>query len=169
MGIVLIKLKFHINAALKKLFYKLSYGKHITFVKGTTFRKNFSLYIENNATVKIGNECFFNNGCSINALEKIIIGDRCIFGEGVKIYDQNHKFRDINQPVKSQGFSTKPIEIGSDCWICSNVIILKGVKIGKHCVIGAGCLVYKDVPDNTVLKNSCEMSYQSVTLSEENK
>ena len=43
------------------------------------------------------------------------------------------------------------ITIGDDCWIGSNVIILDGVTIGSHVVIGAGTLVTKDVPSNTVI------------------
>ena len=39
--------------------------------------------------VKIGDNVFFNNGTSIAAKEKIEIGDNCIFGENVKIYDHN--------------------------------------------------------------------------------
>ncbi|MDN0066650.1 DapH/DapD/GlmU-related protein [Bacteroides gallinaceum] len=39
------------------------------------------------------------------------------------------------------------------CWIGSNVVILKGVTIGNNCVIEAGCVVYKDVPDNSVVMN----------------
>lgn len=166
MGIMLIKAKFHLAAAVKKFFYKLAYGKGISFGKNTTFRKNFSLYIEKGGRVELGNDCFFNNGCSLNCLEKIKIGDRCIFGEGIKIYDQNHCFKDTSRPIKEQGFSTAPVEIGNDCWICSNVTILKGVKIGNHCVIGAGCLIYKDIPDNTVVKNENRLILSQIHNSE---
>ncbi|WP_455667719.1 DapH/DapD/GlmU-related protein [Phocaeicola sp.] len=43
--------------------------------------------------------------------------------------------------------------IGSHCWIDSNVVILKGVTMGDNVVIGAGCVIYKDVPSNTVVMN----------------
>lgn len=43
-----------------------------------------------------------------------------------------------------------PIFIGSGTWIGSNVVILKGVSIGKNCVIGAGSIVNKDVPDSSI-------------------
>lgn len=168
MGIMLIKAKLHLVAAVKKIFYRLVYGKGISFGKNTTFRKNFSLYIEKNARIELGNDCFFNNGCSLNCLEKIKIGDRCIFGEGVKIYDQNHCFKDISRPIKEQGFSSAPVEIGNDCWICSNVTILKGVKIGNHCVIGAGCLIYKDIPDNTIVKHKTGLVLSQRNIAEGN-
>lgn len=167
MGIMLIKAKFHLAANIKKFLYRLVYGKGISFGKKTTFRKNFSLYIDKGARVELGNECFFNNGCSLNCLDKIKIGDRCIFGENVRIYDQNHRFGNPDIPIKEQGFSAEPVEIGSDCWICSNVTILKGVKIGNHCVIGANCLIYSDVPDNTVVKNNSGLIMQPIKRQEE--
>lgn len=49
--------------------------------------------------VKIGDNVFFNNGTSIAAKEKIEIGDNCIFGENVKIYDHNHVFKDLQKPI----------------------------------------------------------------------
>lgn len=157
MGIFFLKLYFHLRAAVKKAAYKLFFGKHIHFGKGTTFRKGFSLYIEQGANIRLGENCFFNNFCSLNALDSVVIGDRCIFGEGVKIYDHNHKFQDKEIPIKEQGFSKKPVKIGHDCWICSNVTILQGVTIGDHCIIGAGCLIYKDIPSNTVVKNDSRL------------
>ena len=76
---LILKLYYHILAEIKKVFYKLIYGKRIKFGKGVTFRKGFSLMIEKNAYVEIGEGCFFNNYCSINAMNKIKIGNNCIF------------------------------------------------------------------------------------------
>ena len=69
------------------------------------------------------------------------------------MYDHNHCYKDVNVSIKYQGYTEAPIVIGKHCWIASNVVILKGVKIGDNCVIGAGCVVYKDVPERTVMVN----------------
>lgn len=160
MGQSLIKAKNHFCAAVKKAFYKIAFGKNLKFGSNVTFRKYFTLCIEGNAKVEIGDRCFFNNGCSLNVLDGLTIGNDCIFGENVKLYDHNHKFRDVSKPVKDQGYSTGKIVIGSNCWIGSNVTVLKGVKIGSRCVVGAGCLIYKDIPDNTIVKNKNELIYE---------
>lgn len=94
---------------------------------------------------------FFNNGCSLTSRKYINIGANCIFGENVKIYDHNHCYKKANLPICKQGFVSAGITIEEDCWIGSDVVILKGVTIGRHSVIGAGVIVYKDVPANSVL------------------
>ncbi len=85
-----------------------------------------------------------------NCKGKISIGDNCIFGENVKLYDHNHKHSGGDKLISQQGFVSDEIVIDEDCWIGSNVTILKGVHIGKHSVVGAGVIVYKDLPANSI-------------------
>ncbi len=148
---LVIKLYFYIIAIFKKLFYKIIFGAKIKFGKNTRFRRNFSLTIEKNGKIKIGNNCFFNNNCSLNSHNNITIGKNTIFGENVCIYDHNHRFSDVSKPISSQGYTCKPIIIGDDCWLGSNVIVLKGATIGNHVVIGANCVVKGDIPSYSIV------------------
>lgn len=160
---LILKIIFHIQAAVLMIFYRLIYlfggGKFLTG-KHLTFRKGFSVMIDKHGEIVIGNNVFFNNYCSLNAIQHISIGDGTIFGENIKVYDHNHCYKDSNVPIKEQGFTSAPVNIGKHCWIASNVVILKGVTIGDNCVIGAGCIVYKDVPANTVVVNKQELLYK---------
>lgn len=144
------KIKNKINTFIILLKYKLMYGKNFVIGRRIFLRKGFIIIAE--GKVKIGNECFFNNNCSLNSFELIEIGNKCIFGENVHIYDHNHIYN-LNIPISESGFNTSPVYIGDNVWVSSNVTILKGVKIGNNCVIGAGVVVYKDVPDNYILIN----------------
>jgi acetyltransferase-like isoleucine patch superfamily enzyme len=106
-----------------------------------------------NGIIEVGQGTFFNANCAINALLSIKIGENCLFGENVKVYDHNHNFKATPQLIKEQGYSKAPVQIGSNCWIGSNVTILKGVTIGNNCVIGANSLVNKDLPSDSILIN----------------
>ena len=157
---IFLKIIYHVQAIVWMWFLKLFYifgGARFIVGKHVTFRKGFSMMIGKNGEVNIGNNVFFNNYCSLNAIERIIIGDGTIFGENVKVYDHNHCYQDPNVPIKEQGFTSAPVNIGKHCWIASNVVILKGVTIGDNCVIGAGCVIYKDVPEESVMINKQEL------------
>ena len=158
-----LRMLWYINRHFWIIFYRLFYRGKIVMPASCRFRFGFNIIIDApSAKVKIGNKCFFNNYCSINALNYIEIGDNTFFGENVKIYDHNHKYSNPDVPIANQGFSSAPIRIGSNCWIGSNVVILKGVTIGGHCVIGAGCIIHKDIPANTIVVNCQNLSIQEI-------
>lgn len=162
MGMKILKLKYHIAAFLRIVLYKILFGKHFSAGKGTTFRRFFNLYLEKGATIRIGKDCFFNHGCSINALQSVSIGDGCIFGENVRIYDHNHRFADVHAKIKEQGYTTGDVIIGDHCWFGSNVIVLKGVHIGDNCVIGAGSIISQDIPDDSIVTADRELTIKQI-------
>lgn len=133
---------------IKKFYWKNIY-KEFIFNKDLMFRHGFFIKILGGKII-IKRGCFFNNYCSINSLEYIEIGEDCIFGENVKIYDHNHKYS--NEGVISKmGYNTAPIIIGDNVWVGSNSVILKGVTIGSNVVIGANSVIYKDIPSNSIV------------------
>lgn len=132
--------------------FKMRYKDRLCIGNGTLWRKALNINIANNAKIVVGENCFFNNYCSLNSLGIIKIGRNSIFGENVKIYDHNHKFNSQNIPVSKQGFSVGEVTIGENCWVGSNVTILKNSHIGDNCVIAAGCIVAQDIPSGSILK-----------------
>lgn len=153
---ILQKIYYHIRAEAIKIFYAITYRGKLSIGEKTTFRSCFKIIISEQGNVHIGKGCFFNHYCSISARKSITIGDNTIMGENVKIMDHNHKFRDAKLSIKEQGFSEGDVVIGNNCWIGSNVAILKGAHIGNHCVIGAGCVIDFTVPDDTIVKTGIE-------------
>ena len=100
--------------------------------------------------LEVGNNVFINDSTKINVREYLHIGDDVIIGQNVLMYDHDHDYRSSNYKYE---FNTAPIVIGAGTWVGSNVVILKGVSIGKNCVIGAGSIVNKDIPDNSIFYN----------------
>lgn len=152
---LLHKILINVRRVILMVYYKLVYGEKFKFGDHFKLRSSFKLYIEPTGHVYFGNNCFVNNYFSATSIEGITIGNDCIFGECVKIYDHNHRYtaKDSGVPIYSQGFTSKEVVIGNNCWIASNVTILAGVYIGDNCVIGANCLIYKDIPEGTVVKH----------------
>ncbi|MBS6956410.1 MAG: acyltransferase [Enterocloster asparagiformis] len=145
-----------LNICIHRLYY-IYCCPNIALGHNFNFRSGFVMNYAREARITIGDNNFFNNWCSLNVQYKLKIGDNCIFGEGVKIYDHNHKFNKANVPVFEQGFSCKCVEIGNNCWIGSNVIILAGAKIGDNVVIGAGCTIDRTIESNRIVRNRQEL------------
>lgn len=106
--------------------------------------------------VHIGNHVFINYGADLLDGGDITIGDRVMIGPEVKIFSGNHslipeermKIIDGKMQLVSKA---EPIVIGDDVWICGNVTICPGVKIGNRAVVAAGAVVTKDVPDGVLV------------------
>ncbi len=90
-------------------------------------------------------------GAHISAARQVVIGERVLFGRNVYISDHAHAYRDIEVPIMSQGIDgIAPVSIGSRTWLGQNVVVLPGVTIGEHCVIGANSVVNSFVPGYSV-------------------
>lgn len=95
--------------------------------------------------ITLGYNTFINDRSYIVSMESIYIGNNCIIGPGVCIYDHDHVYRNPKVPICKQGFESKSIYIEDDVWIGANVMITKGVNIGRHSVIAANSVVVSDV------------------------
>jgi acetyltransferase-like isoleucine patch superfamily enzyme len=102
-------------------------------------RSNTLIAIRNGAKLTIGDGCFFNRNVSIVCREEIKIGKNSIFGENVKIYDNDHRV--VNGITCHNVFDTKKIIIGDNCWVGNDVNILKGSIIKNKTIVGAMSLV----------------------------
>ena len=105
---------------------------------------------------KIGKNTFFNFNFTCQDDTDVIIGENCDFGPNVTICTPLHPMladerKELMCPdgVKRRLCWAKPVVIGNCCWICANVTILPGVTIGDNCVIGAGSVVTRSIPENS--------------------
>ena len=97
--------------------------------------------------ISIGNFCLLTPGVRIASASKITIGDGCMFANSAYISDADwHGIYDRAEPVGN----TKPVVLEDNVWIGDSAIICKGVTIGENSIIGAGAVVTKNVPPNSI-------------------
>ena len=94
-----------------------------------------------------GDNVYFNVNCVVLDGAKVTIGSNVFFAPNVQIYTANHP---LEAELRKTLENALPISIGDDCWIGGNSVICPGVNIGNGCVIGAGAVVTKDIPDNSL-------------------
>lgn len=103
----------------------------------------------------IGNRVHIGAYAMIIAANEIRIGNNVLLSERVSILDHVHDYTDvtkgvIDQPIVDRG----KIEIGDDSFLGINSVVMGGVTIGKHAVVGANAVVTHDVPSYTVVVGS---------------
>lgn len=134
----------------KIIIWKLKYGKRIKIGKNLKFRKRFSINITNGGYLEIGDNNFFNNDCSINCHNKIIIGKDNLFGENIKVYDHNHIFNDKKINIK-KSFKNGEINIGDRNWFGTNVVILSKATLKDYNVVAAGNIINQSYDSENII------------------
>ena len=104
--------------------------------------------------VRIGDRCLIGKGSGIVGHFSITIGNDVWTGHHVYITDQNHGYENIALPISQQSQPERAVVIGDESWLGYGSVVLPGVTIGKHVVIGANSVVTRDIPDYSVAVGS---------------
>ncbi len=105
-------------------------------------------YCDNGKNISVGDDFLANYNVTILDAAKVHIGNHVMLGPNVLISAAGHPLSP-KERRKHLAYA-KPITIGNDVWVGGNVTILPGVKIGNNVVIGAGAVVNKDIPDDSL-------------------
>ena len=160
------------NWTIKKIacyaFYRLV-AKHLSReipVVGEWFYRMRSLvcrplFKESAKFIRVGQGANFDNGCNIVMRSHahigpyasvggphgtVTIGSHVMMGKHCTIIAQNHNYLEKGY----DGYVGKDVVIDDYAWLGDRVIVLPGVRIGKHAIIGAGAVVPKGVPDYAI-------------------
>ena len=119
------------------------------------------IYVHYGIHTTIGAHVFANFNLTIQDDAQVTIGDFCNFGPNVTIVTPVHPLlpgerRCMYSPQGEPEHLcyAKPVHIGKDCWFGANVVVCPGVTIGDGCVIGAGSVVTRDIPPNSLAVGS---------------
>lgn len=124
----------------------------------------FEVFPINNDKCKrliLGNDIQMNDFVHISAIDKVEIGDGCLFASHIYISDNTHGRMEGGKNDSSpdvqpdhREYVTAPVKIGKNVWLGEGVIVLPGVSIGDGSVIGAHSVVSKNIPPACVAVGS---------------
>ena len=96
--------------------------------------------------IVIGDNSALNVACWI--ANDTVFGADVMMGREVVILSGSHCFDRTDRPMRVQGAPPRrPVMIGDDVWIGTRAIILPGIRVGSHAIIGAGSVVTRDVSE----------------------
>lgn len=103
-----------------------------------------------------GNHVYVNFNLTVVDDTHVYIGDYTMIGPNVIIATAGHP---ILPELREKAYQFNvPVKIGKNCWIGAGAVILPGVVIGDHSVIGAGSVVTKNIPSDVVaVGNPCKV------------
>lgn len=104
-------------------------------------------YTDCGKNIRLGHGVFINAGCKFQDQGGIEIGDGALIGHNAMLATLNHGIA----PAERHDLFPKPIKIGCNVWLGTNVTVIGGVTIGDNAVIAAGAVVTRDVPANTIV------------------
>jgi acetyltransferase-like isoleucine patch superfamily enzyme len=97
--------------------------------------------------ITFGRRVIIGPHCTLGAFAPIYLGDDVHLSKGVTLETGN---LDISQPLPFP-HNGSPISVHRGVWIGTGAIVLKGVTIGANSIIGAGVIVRKDVPADSIV------------------
>jgi len=106
-------------------------------------------YCDYGSNIYLGAGVFINFNCVFLDTNPIRVGDGTHIGPAAQICTADHP---RNPALRAEGWERgRPVTIGANVWIGAGAIILPGVEIGDDAIIGAGCVVTKDVPQGVTV------------------
>lgn len=97
-------------------------------------------------TMIVGDRAIVGRHVSINGYLDVEIGANALLADHIYISDFDHRYADVNLPIKDQGIVKTRTRVEPDVWIGTRVTVTRGVVIGTGSVIGANAVVTRDVP-----------------------
>lgn len=114
--------------------------------------RNTIIYTKN-GNIRIGNNVNISSNCQIFSSGDLEIGDGTMIAAFCYLLNGGNYDTAKDAPLftkQSGNISKGPTSIGTNCWLAAHSTITDGVSLGDHCVVGAGSVVLKNIPDNTL-------------------
>ena len=117
---------------------------------------NQPFYCDYGKHISVGKRFFSNFNFTVLDEARVTIGDDCFIGPNVSIYTACHSTDPVERNSRREW--AMPVTIGHNVWIGGSVTILPGVTIGDNVTIGAGSVVTRDIPSNSIaVGNPCKV------------
>ncbi len=120
-------------------------GRDCSVLDGTIFDYCHGVW-RPGPSIVLGDRCYVGRGVEFNIRLKLTMGSDCLIAAGCRFIDHDHGTVISQGPMRLQNGASGEIILEDDVWLGANVIVLKGVTIGKGAVVAAASVVTKSIP-----------------------
>jgi acetyltransferase-like isoleucine patch superfamily enzyme len=120
-------------------------SSEISIADNVRIDRGVRILAANNARVRIGDGVRIGLCSVLNGGADITIGAHSLISGFVYLQTSMHRHESLNVPIGDQGYRHAPVALGKDVWLGAHVVVLPGITIGDHAVIGSNAVVTKDI------------------------
>lgn len=128
----------------------ITMGKNCLIIAGDGNKVNLTTcrFGKKEGKITIADNVTIMNGVRVQSADEIIIGEGTMLANFCYIMDAD--WHDIHKRIVAPG-RTAPVILERGVWIGDSAIVCKGVRIGENSIVGAGSVVRRDVPPNSIV------------------
>jgi putative colanic acid biosynthesis acetyltransferase WcaF len=105
-----------------------------------------SVQITNPWNLMIGDQSAVGDRAILYALGHITVEERVTISQGAHLCAGTHNYHDLAMTLLK-----RPIHVERDAWICADAFVGPGIRVGVRAIVGARCVVMKDVEGDTIM------------------
>ena len=121
---------------------------------GDRVRVNDRVYLDTERSdvgyILVGEDVYLGTGTTLFGHMGLEIGDHCLLAQNITLTPYSHIYDDPERNIIEQGGHSQKVTIGRDTYIGMRCTVMYSGSIGEGCVIGAGSVVVKPIPDYSV-------------------
>lgn len=148
-SLIVTKITFPAAQLIRLPFFFRVYGE-LVIEKGLTVGRSLRVDVHPGGQLKIGSHVQINDNCQIACAGNIHIGDHVLIASKVFITDHDHDFQYDGKPLEWP-LNVDSVYIERGCWLGNGVHVLKGVTLGEGSIVGAGSVVTRSFPKNSIV------------------
>lgn len=150
-----IILWYFVNALIVRASWNPFMSIKVILLKAFGARIGKGLVIKNNVNIKypwklvIGNDCWLGEGCWIDNLDRVSIGNNVCISQGAMLLTGNHDYTIYNMPYRNA-----PIVIENGAWIGARTTVCPGVTVHENAVLTVGSVGTKSLEANGIYQGN---------------
>lgn len=157
-GMFRITLWYFVNALIVRASWNPFMKIKVMTLRAFGARIGKGLVIKNNVTIKypwklvVGNDCWLGEGCWIDNLDNVTIGNDVCVSQGAMLLTGNHDYNLYNMPYRNA-----PITIEDGAWIGARTTVCPGVIVHRNAILTVGSVATKDMEENGIYQGNPAM------------
>jgi len=121
-------------------------ASRMTIQSSVRIDRGVRILAANHSQISIGSRARIGLYSVLNGGDSITVGDNALISGFVYLQTSMHAFKSREVAIRDQGYEHAPVILGDGSWLGAHVVVMPGITVGPHAVVGSNAVVTQDVP-----------------------